>query len=305
MNGPTQRAAVAERKSATARLSNATKVVEGCERRLGLDERWTTEHAEYTSTLEYLSRREFVRAVEELQGLLMQRLFELSKANLADTGMCCGAFHNAGLSCIPGYKLRKHISAHITKRSEAVRKSLERYNRIAAKQRPKQPQLEYGEIANWIWLGDFELLKTWDSSLLDRPWTSPVNREAAGKWWKVRRAKEELVRSQVEAWRLWSWVQDEDSALEAKVDALHASRPLMASYTAEFAARRKLSNDRIRFYLRKLFDNPHYQGKKPSVEALTAVASHAPATDPAELGDRDAEDDSLLRASDLFANLTL
>jgi len=36
--------------------------------------------------LEYSQHREFIRAVEELENLVVQRLFELSKANLASTG---------------------------------------------------------------------------------------------------------------------------------------------------------------------------------------------------------------------------
>ena len=36
--------------------------------------------------LEYSRQRQFIRAVEELENLVVQRLFELSKANLASTG---------------------------------------------------------------------------------------------------------------------------------------------------------------------------------------------------------------------------
>ena len=36
--------------------------------------------------LEYSQQRQFIRAVEELENLVVQRLFELSKANLASTG---------------------------------------------------------------------------------------------------------------------------------------------------------------------------------------------------------------------------
>ena len=36
--------------------------------------------------LEYSQHRQFIHVVEELEGLVVQRLFELSKANLASTG---------------------------------------------------------------------------------------------------------------------------------------------------------------------------------------------------------------------------
>ena len=41
---------------------------------------------EYVQMLEYSQQRQFIRAVEELENLVVQRLFELSKANLASTG---------------------------------------------------------------------------------------------------------------------------------------------------------------------------------------------------------------------------
>jgi len=36
--------------------------------------------------LEYAKRRQFIHAIEDLEGLIVQHLFELSKANLSLTG---------------------------------------------------------------------------------------------------------------------------------------------------------------------------------------------------------------------------
>lgn len=43
---------------------------------------------QYQDAVKYVKNREFIRAVEVLEGLVVQRLFELSKANLASTGKC-------------------------------------------------------------------------------------------------------------------------------------------------------------------------------------------------------------------------
>lgn len=51
-----------------------------------ITERWSSDHPEYKAALEYVEHRSFIRVVEELEGLVVQRLFELSKANLAATG---------------------------------------------------------------------------------------------------------------------------------------------------------------------------------------------------------------------------
>ena len=71
----------------SARLG-ANKTVEDLEDQLGIEpmDRWTMDRCEYVQMLEYSQQRQFIRAVEELENLVVQRLFELSKANLASTG---------------------------------------------------------------------------------------------------------------------------------------------------------------------------------------------------------------------------
>lgn len=56
------------------------------ERQLGVKDRWTPEDPHYVDALKYINNRTFICAVERLEGLVVQRLFELSKANLAATG---------------------------------------------------------------------------------------------------------------------------------------------------------------------------------------------------------------------------
>jgi hypothetical protein len=49
--------------------------------------RWQQEDAEYVKILEYINNRKFVHVIEELQGLVVSRLMELDKMNLAGSGM--------------------------------------------------------------------------------------------------------------------------------------------------------------------------------------------------------------------------
>ena len=93
VNSAKHRAAVAERTASVRHLETAEIVADACERRLGLDERWTEDNPEYSATLEYMNRGAFVRTISELQGLIVAKLFELSKANLADTGALNSSFN--------------------------------------------------------------------------------------------------------------------------------------------------------------------------------------------------------------------
>ncbi|KAI0245897.1 hypothetical protein BJV78DRAFT_1086966, partial [Lactifluus subvellereus] len=160
-----------------------------------------------------------------LEGLVVQQLFELSKANLASTG----------------YKLQKHISKGIVKRSSAIRTALDKYNKLAPLQNPLQPTLEYTNVASYSWLGDFELLKYSRNDIMRKPWTIPANREVANKYFKILRAREEINRLNVEVRRLDAWVQHEDVTLLAAVNMATGSN-LTAELRHCYEGRRRINN---------------------------------------------------------------
>ena len=56
------------------------------ERQLKIEERWSADDPRYMDALKFINNRTFIGAVERLEGLVVQRLFELTKANLAATG---------------------------------------------------------------------------------------------------------------------------------------------------------------------------------------------------------------------------
>ena len=55
---------------------------------LDIGEHWTPEDAEYQRAMEYQWVRTYQVAVDKLEGLVVQRLFELTKANVSETGKC-------------------------------------------------------------------------------------------------------------------------------------------------------------------------------------------------------------------------
>ncbi|KAI6022985.1 hypothetical protein BKA83DRAFT_4627227 [Pisolithus microcarpus] len=75
----------AEYASALRKYQLQLNVVANFERQHNIIDRWTPLHHEYINACEYTKHRVFIRAVEELEGLVVQRMFELSKANLAKT----------------------------------------------------------------------------------------------------------------------------------------------------------------------------------------------------------------------------
>jgi len=70
----------------SGRIDRATQLVDTFEQQLCIETRWQRDDAEYVKMLDYVSNRKFVRVVEELQGLVVSRLMELDKMNLAGSG---------------------------------------------------------------------------------------------------------------------------------------------------------------------------------------------------------------------------
>jgi hypothetical protein len=76
-----------ERRHAAERYERVSMEVCALEVEMGLTVRWTTSTPQYTEALKYIKTRKYHRALLKLQKLVTQRLFELHKLNVAQTGM--------------------------------------------------------------------------------------------------------------------------------------------------------------------------------------------------------------------------
>lgn len=52
---------------------------------LNIEQRWSPESPQYKKTVKYIGERKYRRALDELERLVVQRMFELEKAGLAST----------------------------------------------------------------------------------------------------------------------------------------------------------------------------------------------------------------------------
>lgn len=64
------------------------KAVQALESRLGIHPRWNPESPEWQEAGRLVSMRKYRRALDTLEGLIVARLFELSKMNRSQTGKC-------------------------------------------------------------------------------------------------------------------------------------------------------------------------------------------------------------------------
>lgn len=107
-----------------------------------------------------------------------------------------------------GYKLREKIGKALKTRSEAIRTALNQYNAAAAKLTPPRSQLSWAAVLKAVTVADFDLLRDTRSDIRSLPWTEPSRREAVGLYFGIKRAREEIVRLNVEIKRLLTFMLD-------------------------------------------------------------------------------------------------
>jgi hypothetical protein len=73
--------------TAYSKLQNAESYVETLENGLNIEERWTATSAEYQTFYQANVQTNYERALDELERLVVMRLFELAKLSCSGTGI--------------------------------------------------------------------------------------------------------------------------------------------------------------------------------------------------------------------------
>jgi hypothetical protein len=83
----------AARRKALDRRERCHDMVDDLERRMemGADDRWTPGCKEWEETVLLVHERKYRRALDRLQALVVARILQLAKANMVETGKCCGS----------------------------------------------------------------------------------------------------------------------------------------------------------------------------------------------------------------------
>ena len=97
-----------------------------------------------------------------------------------------------------GYKLQKHIGSALKARSQAVRTALQNYNVAAQALVPPRPPLSWDDVVEYAFLADFDLLSDTRSDVRLKVWAKPASRILMDQHFKLKRAREEILRLNVE-----------------------------------------------------------------------------------------------------------
>jgi hypothetical protein len=178
------------------------QVVEDFETRMGLEERWTTTHPERVQAQSYISNALYHRAVDDVERLVVMRLLELTKLQMSGLGKLRKIPLSRPNICYTGYKLRTQIAKALKTRATAIRNALNRYNKYAVALDPPRAPITWDQVVEFSQLSEFDLLRDTENQLLNKRWAVPRNRQASAKYFDMQRAKEEIVRCNVEILRL-------------------------------------------------------------------------------------------------------
>lgn len=76
-----------QRRHALERYSSTLDAVQDLERRLDVTERWEAGTEMWEAAAIMVGKRRYQRVLDQLQGLVISRMFELTKMNMSGTGM--------------------------------------------------------------------------------------------------------------------------------------------------------------------------------------------------------------------------
>ncbi|KAJ6611835.1 hypothetical protein B0H10DRAFT_1743818, partial [Mycena sp. CBHHK59/15] len=82
------------------------------------------------------------------------------------------------------------------------------YNEAGAALTPPQEQLTFADIIATMSIIDFDMLRETREDIRKQPWTQPERREAGVLYFGIKRAKEEILRLNVEISRLITFMLD-------------------------------------------------------------------------------------------------
>ncbi|KAG1835645.1 hypothetical protein EV424DRAFT_1468103 [Suillus variegatus] len=219
------------------RLATIQQDVVSMEVKMGITNRWQPSSPEYQATMKYMSNYQYQRALDNLQRLVVQQLFELQQLNISQTA----------------YKMCTHISKSLQTRCHAIQNAVKTYNAAAAALSPPRPQLD-------CFLEEFNLLRDTRQDVHEKMWAKPAIRAVIRQWLQIECAKEEIEQCNVEIRHLHTAIIDEDSLFTQCLASLAAEHVIEHVAVYEYCSCRRLINMQVLHRISKIHSLPGFSG---------------------------------------------
>ncbi|KIY44308.1 hypothetical protein FISHEDRAFT_23663, partial [Fistulina hepatica ATCC 64428] len=161
--------------------------------KMGINVRWQPGDVQYRDTLKYVVERCYHHALDNLQCLVIQRLFELQRMNLSQQE----------------YKMRSHITKALQTRCRAIRRAITAYNSAAANLTLPCPSLNWKDVSRYSFIEEFTIL--WDTrhDIRQHPWAEPAVCVLMKNARCIKNARTEIIHCNVEVRRIHTAIVDE------------------------------------------------------------------------------------------------
>lgn len=141
-----------------------------------------------------------------------------------------------------GYNMRQHINKALNTRCRALQNTINKYNAAALACNPPRTTLDWARVSHFNFLEEFTLLLEHRPEVLAQPWTKPEVRLAMSQHLRLKRAREEIERCNVQVRRLHTHIVDEEAHMQATVASLKAANNPIAPAVEEYCLRRSRMN---------------------------------------------------------------
>lgn len=173
-----------------------------------------------------------------------------------------------------GYKLRRQIANALKARSQAIKTALARYNIAASQLEPPAPTLEWEDIIQYTILSDFDLLRDTRQEVRSKPWAKPAARSLMERYFKLKRAHEEILRLNVEVRQLFNFIHDESHFLNKKIAELEDNDPELAYQVSKYRDERCRYNTLHLRHLDQLSALDGFTGNLTPIEQLPPLSDN-------------------------------
>lgn len=123
-------------------------------------------------------------------------------------------------------------------RSKTIRRAIASYNSAAAAMTPSRPPLDWSNVSHYGLIEQYAMLKATNTDVSDKQWSQPIYREILKCRRRIARAKEEIVRCNIETRRLHTSIYDDTAHFKKVVRKLRDDRDAMHDAVKHFTVRR-------------------------------------------------------------------
>ena len=138
--------------------------------------------------------------------------------------------------------MRTHIAKALQRRCKAIRNAVKAYNAAAQALDPPRPTLDWSRVSHYSFLEEFELLRGSRQDIQDKRWAELAVRETMKQNLRIKRAKEEIERCNIEIRHVATAIKDEHRMFDVHLSRLQdEANPIHGAVLEHVELRRKVN----------------------------------------------------------------